>query len=1374
MIDISLLQLWEEIRGTRREFEIDGIELAMLESQEQIAAWKIKYYIQRYIEKKYRKNMEDEKRSWRKQGKAMQKKITTYQQEIEEYTSKNLESKNTQLQAHCVALSGQVNSLTEELTAAKSDISALHKKIREQAVQHEIKLEQKDVAMDDIHKAHALTKEELEISRRTCQDYVRNITLLEVQLQEIEREMRLRRMVNGEDFEKVAERNKELLEQVEAVARERDDALKELGKGDSVREEWNAQMAKKAEEYAALQDKYLELESENTHLNDRIQDMSARLEKTIMEKKSLERLVTETTVKLHNAEEQVQTVRKDVAEREAVISELEGVVNEREFEIEELKFRIFNGEECIQQANDFNEAIVQDNETLSMTVEDIEERYRIMEEQLLTSVEYSRMLEMQLFVSRQREASESARTTASPTSKMFPDPRYFSAPASFNAQFASALQQPEPNLDGEGSLARDALEEFSSVIDPFRSLSVVSHPLEERLSSLLIILEDKINQIDNVLETAHSRMGYTASSSRFGSKLEYEDWYQSRDDLEAALVEEKRRLENLKSDLSVARDDIHRMQSKKNTLKKEYRKALELEKSGPSPPAVGEEGSTTSEVVQDEMQKLDTELHQRLTEAQELATEALNCKLECERLRRELEATNEEVEAEARTLRLRSAPQLSATKPLTRADLTARPTTRQNSQENSAMPRVIAAPIPEASEEGTSVNSEAGDNALSAHDEIPPTIEEKEEEMQAEDAIPEQSDVLLEASAVSYAQIASAETSLFHQQSEANEAATDLKQDNDKDASSSIAASKPEIDESSVATVSVENASTVIGDSEVETAAAPKEEVHYEEDFEPDTPAPNNTVEGESSEVFPQGVSAEESVAEKSIASLAENSFASSTNAFRYHSQDLIFINSSMHKFEEKMRELKDVKEQRRRDIELWMLDFLKVMNRMPTLADSKYGTNRHLFVNFVQVQHEIIAIEDELESLSVRANQKLDDIADDVTLSEESRAQFANAFKDCILSVEPRTTWEDPFKLSFESVEQLLMVRNKLSEDGQSATDDDEDFRNRTESNVEDSNAYVHEIIDMKHVDEEQYEQLRDELNADIATMHDDLLELRDIIISAQTHTDDLNTQMTVIKNQIMKWTQDFRAEHGRSPTERDKMDNIAHLYDAYQDTRMLLDEEVEHMSYLADIARAKAADREKLKHLLRVLTKDADDMLVSRSLSSGGLQEASVGEIVRTISRDGNDANRDRQVMSAASSLDSDANGWKYIREGVEAELVKLNAELGILRSFLKTAENELSDLRAKKNEIKRVAKEWLDAFIKEHNRHPTAEEKNQHAENLYDEYAAVQEDLSDILSRREQATTMIDKMVKLIDAKNARLQEVVDKERLASRPATREYTR
>jgi hypothetical protein len=126
-------------------------------------------------------------------------------------------------------------------------------------------------------------------------------------------------------------------------------------------------------------------------------------------------------------------------------------------------------------------------------------------------------------------------------------------------------------------------------------------------------------------------------------------------------------------------------------------------------------------------------------------------------------------------------------------------------------------------------------------------------------------------------------------------------------------------------------------------------------------------------------------------------------------------------------------------------------------------------------------------------------------------------------------------------------------------------------------------------------------------------------------------------------------------------------------------------------------------------------------------------------------------------SSSMESDSiNSSTYppVSETPQQDLVKLTDDLEMLRAYFTAAENNLKELKDRKAEIKHLMKSWEEEFIQTNLRKPTSQERKTLMEDMYEEYQAIQEEITEILEQREKGLKMKVKIEYLLNLRMKQL--------------------
>lgn len=122
--------------------------------------------------------------------------------------------------------------------------------------------------------------------------------------------------------------------------------------------------------------------------------------------------------------------------------------------------------------------------------------------------------------------------------------------------------------------------------------------------------------------------------------------------------------------------------------------------------------------------------------------------------------------------------------------------------------------------------------------------------------------------------------------------------------------------------------------------------------------------------------------------------------------------------------------------------------------------------------------------------------------------------------------------------------------------------------------------------------------------------------------------------------------------------------------------------------------------------------------------------------------------------SYSDSNKVTRHHVRERLERAIAKMTEDLNSLNSYIANAETDIQTLRARKLELKDAARHWEEEFIAKYKRKPTASERRVQVEDLYEEYASVQEEIAEVLEQKDKALKMAAKIENSMKVKANRL--------------------
>jgi len=1306
-------RLWDEIKGTTRELEISGAEVAFMEFQEIIAAWKIKYYVTKSRDLTRFQVVEGEKKALIRQCKNLKKKNTQLQSSIDDHLALNLAEEASRLQIEKArleeCLEGSRRSeagLLEEIGEHKQQYSQLEGVLEDKRKEFEAEVAVSARQVEDARADTAFVREDLEVSRRTAQEYLRSVMQLEVTLQE-----RIDEITGLRDGDLQESRQKSI--KIEAMERELEQ-LQNNARGDAEQiqalELSTEQLQRDVAEVKRL---LKETEENKAAVEAKRQDLQTKTEEQQVKITSLEKLVTEVTFQKEQFARQLAD--KGVVAGNYLVEtvQLKEVIAEKESELEEHKFALQQMEEYTKYAQDVNEIANAERETALMAGEDLLVQLGSGKDSLQQNEGYCRMLEAQLLNVRRKEH--------------------------YSKQGDNTQARKGDDLDGQTSTSvlKDKMDFTADEEADY------SHPLEGRLVSLLGVLENKLGQLDSeqlaeggkekgsrrksikkvekITDSAkkevkegdtgeedkdndakdkdkadddnddddNDAVGETKSSdgkssdekeskseTDGGSKDappeedEEVDWEEVCLVLEEQLATEKTKLEGLKEQLAAARENIQRMQKEKERLKVDIKKwqKNEQKRTGKMPTAKG--NSVDSRKLFTRSDEVEMEMQKFLEDAQSIATTALNCKMECDRIQDELY----EADAEAYEVRLAAQQEAEAEHRQLVKDTVEEERARQDP----------APPKPRRNENRATISmlnqGHFATNLSQRKDDDLDVLREEDEEDEEDSggsrpkAAPRNFDGEGDGSNLEPRKEGGVESMSFHD--------------------------KPGLHEKSA-----ENSMLAYSMESLDSGQLLQLDQDYME------------------QVGKQSLDAE-----------------GAEQLFR-------LIHTKLNHHRSILQELEEEKNVSRQQIEKWTLYFLRDQGRVPGLSDSKYGANNLVFHNFNAVEGDIYSHHQTIQNIFSDFDAKRDGILNlnDQNLTEQLM-QVEEHFDDPIFSLQENEEYEDSFKLHFASVEAALLSGQVDDE----AVQDEEYLPNNT--------LVFDEIEDAGKLD------ILANLTADIKSFQDDVAELHISLQDSRETAERLHDSLKFQKSKIRQWHERFEGKFGRAPTEEDKEKEASHLYLKAHEVHSELEAEMEKMRVFALIATAKNTEADRLKVLKRKFARQAPpDYLPSEdsSVASSFVQQRSISR-AQAASADLREHSRN-SYESKAPTIKSNAGeaDFREMRERLEAEIVKMSDELDMLKNFIRAADTDIDNFRNKKTRLKSEAKKWEQGYLQQHGRKPSVEERKLQAEHLYEDYAKLQEGLSQVLESRERALKMVTKIQQNCDRKRRKLAKVVEKE-------------
>jgi DNA repair exonuclease SbcCD ATPase subunit len=1445
-------KLWDEIRGTQREMEITGAEQALLEFQEMLAAWKIKYYIQKYKDKKSYESLDDEKKNWIRQCKGLKKKVISLQGEIAEYLGKDLEGVSLALtseksvlevtleeaRATNLRLNGHIEKLNETIESMKYEQEQVLKK-------HAEELESAARVLEESRTETKVVREEMDVSRRACQDYLRTITALENKLQDAQEDLSGLRSGDMKDSIRLQTRIDDMERDMQELVAKLDMTIEVKNTLVTELEGVKKQLKTTSEDLRVTQEGKKAIEVSN-------EDLESDLEAKTSQIGSLERLVTEISVQRDNLKELLSEGVTATVVYKADMAKLQAIINEKTTQVNELTSSLATRSQELAAAIRSDDATIQLLERTAMNVEDLEMKVLLLEESNAENYSYARVLETQVLQARRQEHSRGGVRTAGTPGAMQGGG---SAPAStFNAtrmQSPGAMASFYTSASAGNTMHMQPsspgyYEDFGVMEDSMLTGSITSNPgiinpLENRLVSLLSLLEDKLSQLDGVVKnsddnvlleeedsrvsqedsrvteensrTSHedsrasmtedsrasmtedsrasmtedSRASVTEDESML-SLIEWEDHVANLEDqcaqIEEELLDEKTRLENTKADLSDARDEIQTIQREKEELKnaiKKYQRKYQ-QKYGRMPPDEGADAESMA--LYEHFQQVQADMQTRLTEAQSIATEALNFKMECDRLQDELAAAQDELEMARMELEQRQVKKEAKRKPLKpvkvvkkkkpaaavakkqKKDMTvveeaddedsyatanggsrstvgggsrstvegsthtpappSRPKSNKHYSElDKGQKDTPPRPGRKVSEPVKPVKDERGAQVMSFHDGDQSRSGSYEDSRDSLPSLPAQSDSLP-------GQNSSVESRSRGGRGDSSDEAgpTDSYAEYE---SAREGPGESDIDRNGGSVESIDRHESSVDSVDRGDGEEDEQEQEQEQD---DNVSAYSSLQGAS---IDEG---EGSVEERGSREQAGGDELVSLTGSESPGQVLQVVRRRLQYHKQVLGELADEKENCRDAIEKWTLYFLKEQGRVPGLADSKYGTNNQVFENFNGAQHDIYAHHTEVQELFDIFDSKRDEIAEEEDLID-ALEDLEEDFQDPLLSLPEGEEYEDAYKLHFESVETLLA----------NGPPDNEDM-SITSTNTALTGFYPNGVLDFANLADVAKLDVLENIETDIKQFNQDIAELHTSLHEARNNAEQLNSKLNELKAELKAWHKDYVSRHGREPSDQVKEREVSDLYLQCHDLHTDLEEEMEKMRTIALISTAKATEVDRLKVLKRRFARRAPSSYAGSNNDS--VSQASLSSSLSNMqshSREITDKSESYMGKDDASmSLQSDASSrsLKFAKENLQKDIAKMSDDLDMLQAYVTTADEDVKELRNRKDECKEAAKQWEEDFIRTNKRKPTVAEKKVQVEDLYDEYSNLQEEIAEVLEQRDKAVKMIAKIEQSMEHK------------------------
>lgn len=1327
-------KLWDEIKGTTRELEISGAEVAFMEFQEVIAAWKIKYYVSKSKAGEKFTSCDEERRALIRQCKGLKKKNSLLQRSIDDHLSLNLAGQAQSLleERECLRREAEqreevIEGLRGELQKSAEEMSSLEEVLEGVRSANKEREEEDERRVQASRDETLLVREDLEVSRRTAGEYLRSVMQLEVTLQE--RVDEVSGLRNG-DLQESHQKSLRIqaLEQEQGLleARSRGDVaqIQALEQGvEGLRAQLSGSKKALGDSEATCED----MRKENVRLSTQEEEQRVKIV-------SLEKLVTEVTY-------QKEQLTRQLADKETVSGtylvqtvELKDVIAAKEGDLEEHRFALSQMEEYTKYAQDVNEIANAEREAALMEGEDLLVRLQGGREALQQSINYCRMLESQLVIARRREIYSGGMSRES-------------AAAGGSVSVSASFPAPGRGKgEDTGSIFSDKID-FGALAAESSGDPDFSHPLEGRLVSLLGALEGKLSQLDdrgsrrksvqpvqdkekdkekdeegdkqpegddgditgreqdlNQKEEVSVREQSGPESDKESAEKEGEkskptevDWEELCLVLEEQLAAQKSKLEGHKQDLSSARESIQSLQREKERLRGDIKRwqREEQKRTGKLPTVKG--NSVESRRLFSRSEEVENEMQQFLVDAQTIATTALNCKMECDRVQDELY----EADSEAYEVRLA-------------AQLLQQEEERREQEELDAMMQE--------------------DELLGALQEQEHRQQQHHEQLLQQQQKWKQDNLPPKARSENRATI-----SMLNQ----NHFSLNAPEKAGGDADLAVLHEEEEGDEFSfLGSDHGSHHTQHQQEQDQEENAVRQQQQQHQYSLSLSVATMNSSDLARLDEEYAEQLSALE---------CAEGQRVDPINC------EALFrlIHTKLQQERVVLLELEDEKAAARLHIEKWTLYFLRDQGRVPGLSDSKYGANNLVFHNFNAVENDIYSHHQTIQSIFSDFDSKRDVILNmnDSALTEQLMA-VEEHFNDPLFSLQQGEEYEDSFKLHFQSVEEALL-------NGQ--VDNDA---------VQDEDYLPNNTLVFEDIEDAGKAEILTGLRADIKSFQDDVAELHISLQDSRECAERQHEALKFQKGKIRQWHERFENKFGRQPSEEDKEKEASHLYLKAHEVHAELEAELEKMRVFALIATAKNTEADRLKVLKRRFARQApaeylpsEDSSVMSSVvhgAGGSVHHQGTLSQMQAASADLQEHSRNTYESKTASIRSDAPDGeFRVLKEELQGEVMKMSDELDMLKNFIRAADSDIDVFRGKKNRLKVDAKKWEQGYQQQHGRRPTVDERRAQAEGLYEAYATLQEALAQVLEGRERALKMVTKIQQNCDKKRRKLARVVEKE-------------
>jgi hypothetical protein len=1283
----------------------------MLEFQEQIAAWKIKYYVHLYKSKVAASQYQSDRRHWGKQGKAMQIKISELKKEFESYHKDDLVSKNEDLKTENKALKeifadmkGEKNALSIAMDDLKKRNKDVEKKMLSEREQYETRLVFCGGQIEENRRITQLVREELEVSRRACQDCMKTIATLENKLEESIKDTQIWKDIAAAGGHDYLLRNNEL----DARVRDQSNTIEAMTRKMNETEEMNQTLNNNI---SNMQNEIDYLSSTIEELNTKISAMNNEMVKSDNEKLSVQRLLAEVTLQYHTTEKNLFAANEKYQTLENEYNSLQSELGNRLRALGDTTNILSSTQNVAYNVTVKMDNINMQHENKCMYIEDIQEKSRMQIGALMHLTAYSHMLESQLVMARQGEYLEVAHLPYVPIAS-YADIRNNSLLKHFNLLFDfNGNLRRQPNESASNSPQHDSkrlmssslmspgasIEDGSLVDSSFRS--TITHPLESRLMKLLTVLENKMfspstapNEIFNNISSSTENNNNTNTINNNNGDMNIANRSASltslREDsgsvgfesvtldaceaLVAQINAEKDNLEQCKSQLAEYKMKIQEIQDEKaavhNSIVKWQRN--EYKRTGVMPKSKG--NSTTSKALFDAFSSLDNELNKTLLDAQNLASLAVSYKQKCDALQdelddlyhiRKLETERLKKEKSKQTAKEFKKPVLMHRNTLSILNDPAFTNVQQNHKRQQSHDVIY--------EDGDEDNDDLSYNSRRSRDN-----NIRENQYNSNDNRTSNNhrggnnmrdNNLSESHRTkdNMSSIASNDNYRYSDRPKAHRQDLDNRYDDDRSNNNRSLLHK----NSSNKIVDINNSQSIVsGDfyDAVDNGDEISKELSFSHD---DTSKKTPYVQKERP---------------------------------KYSNFDFVDFQNEIKKHKTALMKLDQDKKIAKDNIEKWTIYFLKDQHRVPGLSDTKYGSNNYLFESFNSIQLEIYSHHSSIVEMTNYIGANCPNILSDLK----------HLLKDPLLSLAENEEYEDAYKIHFESVESLL-------------SGNIEELKN-DEANDKLYNPIT--TMDFDSLNNQAKIDVLENIDADLHVFHQDVSELHAVLRETRIHANDYNAKLSTLKQQLKEWTDKYITEHNITPTEDTLKNEAKGIYDEFHHNRVKLNEELEKMRIVAIVATSKVTESEKLRMLKK--------KFISKAPSSYGENRANASSsLSRVYSGEFNDAVKYADDASVETSEGNQSLSTKNENGS--------GMDISGLKSYLQSSEVEITKLKEMKSNLKRKINEWNDKIYAQYHRKATASDRTDDIERLYENYEKVQDKLTEVLEQREGAQVMLQKM-------------------------------